>query len=593
MANVRAGRRRRLAERQSSAPSRLQCSPKEPDIAPIRGGLISSTKQAVVKHSARAGDPVALGAALTAARTGFREDPDGTLALAVRCNHEAHALGDRALSARTLALQGHVALHRGDIRSGLTLALEAERQLGAAAGPQHVAHAEVAALRAQVSFFTGAYSDALTTAERSIEFADAADDINLRVFARRAAFVVFGNVTVRELGRRLDELLELTLEAGDVWEQAITYNDIACYQESLGDIGRARSAIDRALDLAALTSPNRFALAVIHSTRADIELRAGDPARALADAERSLALLAESSQPNPYVLGASVRAQVVARMALGRYDDAQQAGENALHWLGERMPHTRSTILAAVAEALREAGRLEEAYDALSRSAALERQAFTELSELQLSLERAVLQARLARNETDALAVKNRELADAHAQLESRTLQLENLQDQLRDQAERDWLTGLHNRRFLARELANPSTTRPGTLLSVAVVDLDHFKQINDRHGHAVGDQVLIRAAELLCTVLRTSDIVVRSGGEEFLVLMPMTDENAAASCCDRIRRAIREEPWEEIAAGLRLTTSVGVATAQHAGDLEALVKLADKRLYDAKNAGRDCVVAS
>jgi diguanylate cyclase (GGDEF)-like protein len=107
-----------------------------------------------------------------------------------------------------------------------------------------------------------------------------------------------------------------------------------------------------------------------------------------------------------------------------------------------------------------------------------------------------------------------------------------------------------------------------------------------------VGDQVLVRAAELLCTVLRTSDIVVRSGGEEFLVLMPLTDENAAISCCERIRRVIREEPWDEIAEGLTLTTSIGVATTERAADLESLVRIADKRLYDAKHAGRDCVVA-
>jgi diguanylate cyclase (GGDEF)-like protein len=535
-------------------------------------------------------DAAQIGAVLSDARTGFRESPAGTLAVAIRCNQRAGSLGEPTLVARALALEGHVALHRGDIRSGLALALEGERVLGAR-DDCPTAQAEVAALRAQVSFFTGAYSHALASAERAIEYADASNDIDMRIFARRAAFIVFGNVTVRELDKRLDELLDLTVEAGATWEQAITYNDIACYREATGD-GDARVAIERAFALASMIRPNRFALAVIHSTRADIELTAGNPAAALVDAERSLELLAEGNPPNPYVLGASVRAQVVARMALGEYDGAQAAGESALNWLGERMPHTRSTILAAVAEALREAGRLEEAYEALSRSAALERQAFTEISELQLSLERAVLQARLARNETDALAIKNRELAEAHTQLESRTQQLEELQEQLRDQAERDYLTGLHNRRYLARELAAPSADNVGPL-SVAVVDLDHFKQINDRHGHSIGDQVLVRAAQLLTKVLRASDIVVRSGGEEFLVLMPRTDANAAAAGCDRIRLAIREEPWEEIAPGLTLTTSVGLATAENAGDLEALVKLADKRLYDAKSSGRDCVVAA
>ena len=535
--------------------------------------------------------PAQIRAVLSAARASFRENPAATLATAIRCNQQAGSLADNALVARALALEGHVALHRGDIRSGLALALEGERLLGGR-DEDPTAQSEVSALRAQVSFFTGAYSHALANAERAIEFADASGEIDMRIFARRAAFIVFGNVSVRELDKRLDELLDLTIDAGDVWEQAITYNDIAAYNEAVGDTEKARTAIERAIALASMTRPNRFALAVVHSTRADIHLTDGNPSAALEDAERSLALLAESNPPNPYVLGASVRAQVVARMALGEYDHAQQAGESALNWLGERMPHTRSMILAAVARALREAGRLEEAYEALSRSAELERQAFTEISELQLSLERAVLQARLARNETDALAIKNRELADAKAQLETRTAQLEELQDQLRDQAERDWLTGLHNRRFLARELASPSPAHSG-VVSVAVVDLDHFKQINDRFGHNVGDQVLVRAAELLSKVLRTSDIIVRSGGEEFLVLMPQTDANAAIAGCDRIRMAIREEPWGEIAPGLSLTTSVGLATADNEGDLELLVNLADQRLYQAKNSGRDCVVAS
>jgi len=529
-------------------------------------------------------------AALNAARTRYREDPVGTLEVAIRCHEDASSISDPTLRARALALEGQVALHRGDIRSGLALALEAERQL--ALGDDHTAQSEVAALQAHVSFFTGAYSQALTSAERSIEFADASGDLDLRIFARRAAFVVFGNVTVRELRSRIEELLELTLESGDIWEEAITHNDIACYLETVGDADAARREITRALELAALTTPNRFALAVIHSTRADIELRAGNPGAALADAERSLELLSQDSDPNPYVLGASVNAQVQARIALGHLDDAQQAGEGALSWLGDRLPHTRSVILAAVAEALRSAGRLEEAYDALSRASALERQAFTEISELQLSLERAVLQARLARNESDALTLKNRQLAEAHAELEVRTEQLEALQGQLRDQAERDWLTGVHNRRFLARELAQPTPGRFGRLLSVAVVDLDHFKQINDRHGHIVGDRVLVRAAELLCEVLRSTDIVVRSGGEEFLVLMPLTDARTAALCCERMREAIRSERWESIVAGLTLTTSVGVATTEGAEDLEELVKLADDRVYRAKRAGRDRVVA-
>ena len=226
------------------------------------------------------------------------------------------------------------------------------------------------------------------------------------------------------------------------------------------------------------------------------------------------------------------------------------------------MPQARSLILATVAAALREAGRLEEAYDTLARSAELERQAFHELSELRLGLERATLEARAAQRQADVL----------------------------REQAERDWLTGLHNRRYLARELERLDA-ESGAACSLAVLDLDHFKAINDRFGHDVGDRVLVRVAALLLDELRQEDVVVRTGGEEFVVLMPQTEPNAARACCERLCEAIRSEPWDRIASGLTLSASVGVATAGDAPHLDELARLADRRLYAAKRAGRDRVV--
>ena len=175
--------------------------------------------------------------------------------------------------------------------------------------------------------------------------------------------------------------------------------------------------------------------------------------------------------------------------------------------------------------------------------------------------------------------------------MERRANELEALHTQLREQAERDPLTGLHNRRYLARELERLTQERMAGPISLAVLDVDHFKTINDRFGHAAGDEVLIRIARLLCDHLREADSVVRSGGEEFLILMPRTDLRAATACCERIRRAVWEEAWASVADGLSVTTSVGVAAADDADDLEALITLADQRLYEAKRSGRDCVV--
>jgi diguanylate cyclase (GGDEF)-like protein len=502
--------------------------------------------------------------ALDEARRVYWEDPEGSLAAAVRCQESARTLQAGDLRTRALALQGAITLHRGDLRGAVALAAEAERQ--AELGGSDEAQVEVAALKAHLSFFSGSYTEALLEAQRALDVADGTGDVALRVFARRAACLVFGNVGVSEWPERLDEVLALSIASGNRWEEAISRNDLGCLLQSQGDLPGAEHQLERGLAIARELAPlNGFALGVLHSTRADMRLLAGRADEALADADAAIAHLVANGEPNPYVFGITVRAQVQALLTLGRTDDAQRCGEAALDRLGDRVPQARSLILATVASALREAGRLEDAYDTLARSAELERQAFHELSELRLGLERVTLEARAARREAD----------------------------QLREEAERDWLTGLHNRRYLARELERLSGARGTGHCSLAVLDLDHFKAINDRFGHGAGDQVLMRVAALLIDQIRTADIVVRTGGEEFVILMPGTEHNAAAACSERLSEAIRDEPWDRIAAGMTVTASVGVATLPDASDLAGLAKLADDRLYAAKRAGRDRVVAA
>ncbi|MGH2859149.1 MAG: diguanylate cyclase, partial [Solirubrobacteraceae bacterium] len=528
---------------------------------------------------------------LVAARRAHMEDPDAALATAISCHELGQALGDEQLCARALTLQAAVSLRRGDLDAALERVLEADHH---ADEDDHFGRAELAAIKAQLSLFTGSYAEALDHARLAVAAAEVAGDLELRVHAQRSTCPVFATLGVEDLRERIDRLLALTIETGDHWEEAISRNDLACHLSEIGDLAGAEREIDRASQLAlALGAGGRFALAVIRSTRADIHLLAGRPERALTDADRSLASLTEDGEPDAYVLAATVRAAVQARAALGRLDDASRLGEDSLARLGDRLPQMRSLILTTLAAALRDAGRIEDAYDALERSAELEREAFRDLSSLQLRLERALVQAGAARRQSAALAARNRQLAQAHAELERRAGQLEVLQEELREQVERDWLTGVYNRRRLAKELDRLSRERLALPFSIAVLDLDRFKSINDRFGHAAGDQVLVRAAGLLCDVLRETDTVIRSGGEEFLVLMPQTGARAAATCCARISEAIRGESWERIAPGLSVTTSVGLACTRSRGDLEALIRLADQRLYEAKRTGRDRVVSA
>jgi len=494
---------------------------------------------------------------LTRARRTYFERPAGVLAEAARCHQFACSRGDSILAGRSLAIQGLVCVHRGDLRGALELAVQAEQH--AAGGDDVDARIELLALKSQLAFFTGSYADAVGQATAAIELADSSADDDRRLFTRRAACLIFGSVGVPDLRERFDETLQLAIDVGDPWEEAICRNDLACLLEESGDAVGAELEISLAMAVATgIVTENRFLLAVLHSTRADVRLRAGRPAEALRDAQRSLALIAETEERSPYLIGATVRAEVHAMMALGHFDDAKRSGEEALSWLDERMPRTRILILQTLAQALREAGRVDEAFDALLRASKLEREAFRELAELKVSLERATL-----------------------------------VQEQLRDQADRDWLTGLHNRRFLARQLERLGAEPFGGPVSIAVLDLDHFKEVNDRHGHGAGDQVLVRVATLLAGVLRAADLVVRSGGEEFVVLMPDTDEHAAARCCERLREAVGGGDWDRSGLAVSVTASIGVATAPDATSLELLMALADQRLYEAKRTGRDRVVGA
>ncbi|HET9132762.1 MAG TPA: diguanylate cyclase [Gemmatimonadales bacterium] len=162
----------------------------------------------------------------------------------------------------------------------------------------------------------------------------------------------------------------------------------------------------------------------------------------------------------------------------------------------------------------------------------------------------------------------------------------------LRALADSDPLTGLPNRRVLEQRLGEEldRARRYDQVLTVALVDLDHFKAINDQHGHQVGDAVLRQLAGLLRRELRTNDMVARIGGEEFVMLLPETGVEGARLFVDRLLRRIGQHNFGDAAGPVWVTASVGLATFpdDRAADEEALLKLADDNLYRAKHAGRN-----
>ncbi len=184
---------------------------------------------------------------------------------------------------------------------------------------------------------------------------------------------------------------------------------------------------------------------------------------------------------------------------------------------------------------------------------------------------------------------------NTHLTLRRLQLDLERKNEELIAMANTDPLTGISNRRFFFsladRELA--ITTRSTQPLAILMFDVDHFKKVNDTHGHLAGDQVLIKISSLISATLRKSDVFARYGGEEFVILMPNTSEKDAANLSERVRNLIASEPIAAEEKAIPVTISLGLATflPDDQTSLVLLIDQADQALYIAKHDGRNRLV--
>lgn len=159
--------------------------------------------------------------------------------------------------------------------------------------------------------------------------------------------------------------------------------------------------------------------------------------------------------------------------------------------------------------------------------------------------------------------------------------------------ASHDGLTGVYNRRTFDIILADEfdRASRYGRELSLLVMDIDHFKQVNDTYGHVAGDQILIEFAQEISKQLRGVDLLARYGGEEFVVILPETSMEMALLIAERIRKSIEEQQYQANDDIIRITTSAGVCSyPDQANTAEELIHHADSALYEAKQTGRNRV---
>jgi diguanylate cyclase (GGDEF)-like protein len=193
----------------------------------------------------------------------------------------------------------------------------------------------------------------------------------------------------------------------------------------------------------------------------------------------------------------------------------------------------------------------------------------------------------------EALAATHARLEREHSQLQAQLDEIQALQALLREQAIRDALTGLFNRRYLQEifktELAQADRQR--TPIGLVLMDIDHFKGLNDQHGHEAGDLFLQALGQFIRSYSRQMDIACRYGGEEFVILMPGAAVEEAAQRAEDWRAAFAAYHLDYAGASLQVTLSLGVAAYPANGpDVDALLRAADRALYAAKAAGRNCV---
>ena len=431
-----------------------------------------------------------------------------------------------------------------------------------------------------------------------------------------------------ELGERdtsaayLDRQIRLSREIGDRQLEAQGYHDLGLHQSSAAP-QHGLSTIEQALAIShSLGDAENEALALynianIHYDAGDEDLAASYSAQAIelihgssASATRALICthiaihMAEAASAqgryaeahghftDAYDLAARDAPELLPMVQycrgrhlidVGDYAEAIAQVQSVLVQIG---PSGHKALLthchAALAECSEQMGDYRAALAHYKAYAAAQERTFNETNEQKVRSLGIIHQTEATRRVAEIERQRNTEL--------QRYIQeLEQLHATLREISLRDPLTGLYNRRHLIgegkRQLLHAQ--RDQSDICAAMIDVDHFKRVNDELSHQIGDLVLKRLAEIINCEMRDTDIVARYGGEEFSVILPETHIDNAYIVCERLRVAVEQYDWASIHPRLRVTISIGVAVDDHDA-LEALLARADEQLYVAKRAGRN-----
>lgn len=369
-------------------------------------------------------------------------------------------------------------------------------------------------------------------------------------------------------------------------ERSTALRTIGQGHQMLGDHDAAKDAYQQSHDVS-----DAYGRSLALLSLGDLFLDQGRPAEALAQYRACLRTLRPEARR---------RALCAALVGVGRAQLALGETEAALVPLREAVargeasgaPVETSAAHQALSEALKRLGRWQQSLEHFEAYHAVHDTVLRELCDLRTQVLTIQFDVDRLQKDREIDRLRNVELARAYADLRELNQQLERQAARLEHLSRTDELTDLPNRRAFDERMNDElhRSARNGRPLSVLMVDLDDFKAVNDTHTHVVGDAVLKSAAGALLAVTRDVDICARIGGEEFVVLLPETDEAGATHVAEKIVAAIHEAAKRDV--GVQITASVGIATLDAGETAEALVARADAMLYRAKRSGKNRVQA-
>jgi diguanylate cyclase (GGDEF)-like protein len=507
-----------------------------------------------------------LSAELVTIEDRFVWDVNVCLEIANRLENAALRIGDQELLVRARICQANMWMRRGELGRAVRSLTDIERWAFEHHAPMVRARANLVLVTAYK--YLGDPATSLEHAVRAVEFLDETASVHVRVWHRAKLADALAEVGSMDAARtRFGQAEQIAAATGEHRLHMAVLNNFAYSELSEGAPERAQAVAER---LRAMAERYGFPLDPADlDTIGAIQNSNGLYAEAEATMRECIALHDEGHHDDADALAEYLLTLCRAQRGLGAGDRAQTAldgsraicAERGLRDVMVRVYHEQAELFAAQ-------GDFEAAYASHKLFFAAHEEQRSEQREMQSRNQLAVFETSEAREEANAF----------------------------REQARRDPLTGLRNRRYVDEQLPD-LIGDPVMPVTIALLDLDHFKRINDRMSHAVGDQVLVAVAKLLETELAAAvptGFAARMGGEEFLLALPGVELGEAVRLLEDVRTAVRSYPWPELTGGLPVTVSVGVAGTHDVTDAtqQTLMSTADRNLYAAKHGGRDRVVA-